>query len=197
MLLSGVNRRIQKPGQLLGIETFGDCGEAAHVAEQQRHVAGLAAEFQLGRVGGETRDEGGRHVMREGMANPVSLPLGAQENKERAGKVDGGERDGGIDRIDQPAERGEGVPGDANHRRNRRAAKYGAAQRAGAIDQHGDDHAKGQNVDELGGRGEIGPLQIFALQDLLDGLSVQLDAGHGGFERRRSQVEEALRRWCR
>src|SRR4029077_17972755 len=102
---------VQEAGQLLGIETSRDRGEAAYVAEQQRHVAGLAAEFQLRRVSGEARHEGGRHVMRETLTHAVSATLGAQVDKERAGVINGGERDRSVDRIDQPAERRERVPG--------------------------------------------------------------------------------------
>ena len=99
----------------------------------------------------------------------------------------------GIDRIDQPAEGVEGVPGDADDRGDRGAAQHGAAERAQAIDEEGDEGAEHEDVEELGGGGEIGPLQEGALQDLLDGLGVERDAGDRGFERRRSQIEQARR----
>ena len=53
--------------------------------------------------------------------------------------------------------------------------------------------AEHEDVEELGGRGEIGPLQEGALQDLLDGLGVEGDAGNRGFERRRPEIEQACR----
>ena len=43
------------------------------------------------------------------------------------------------------------------------------------------------------GVAKSGAEQEGALQDLLDGLGVQLDAGHGSFERRRPEIEQARR----
>ena len=53
--------------------------------------------------------------------------------------------------------------------------------------------AEHEDVEELGGGGEIGPLQKGPLQDLLDGLGVEGDAGNGGLKRRRSEIEQARR----
>ena len=43
------------------------------------------------------------------------------------------------------------------------------------------------------GVAKSGRCRIAALQNLLDGLSVKLDPGNGGFERRRSEIEQARR----
>ena len=125
------------------------------------------------------------------MADAVALSLGAQEHKQRSGEVDGGERNRRVDRIDQPAQGIESVPGHADDGRDGDAANHGAARCTKAIDQEGDEHAKRQDIEKLGRRGEVRPLEEGALQDLLDGLRVQLDAGYRGFQRRRAKVEQA------
>ena len=101
---------VQEMRQLLGVESFRDGGEAAHVAEEESHVACLAAELEPRRVVGQALDKRRRHVVREGIAYAIPLPLGAQEHEHGAGEVDRGQRDGGIDRIDEPAQSIERVP---------------------------------------------------------------------------------------
>ena len=125
------------------------------------------------------------------MADAVALALGAQEHEQGSGKVDRSKSNRRVDRIDQPAQGIEGVPGHADDGRDGDAAKHGAARSAKAIDQDGDEKAKHEDVEKLGRRGEVRPLEEGALQDLLDGLGMQLDAGHRGFERRRAKVEKA------
>ncbi len=182
---------VEKMRELLGVKSLGDRGKAAHVAEQQRHVALLAAKLEPRWVAGKPLHQGRRHIVAEGVAHAVPLALGAQEHEQSSGEVDSGEGDRGVDRIDQPAEGIEGVPGHADDGRDGYAAKHGAARRAKAIDQDRDEKTKHQDVEKLGRRGEVRPLEEGALQDLLDGLRVQLDARHRGFERRCPQVEQA------
>ena len=66
-------------------------------------------------------------------------------------------------------------------------------KRSQAIDEDGDDGAEHEDVKELGRRCEVGTLQEGTLQDLLQRLGMQLDTGDRGFERGRSQVEQARR----
>ena len=189
----GREQGIQEAGELLGVEPLGDGGEAAHVAEQQRHVARLAAELEPRRIVGQPLDQSRRHIVGEGVTHPVPLALGAQKHEQSAGEIDRGERDGRIDGIDQPAEHVEGIPGDTDHAGDGETAQNRAAGRAEAIDEHGDQRAEHEDKEELGGRGEVGPLQEAALQDLLDSLGVERDAGHRSIERGGSEIEQTCR----
>ena len=185
----GREQFVQEARQLFGVEALGDRGEAAHVAEEKRHVASLASELQPPRLVGEPLDEGRRHVMAEGVAHAVPLALGAQENEQHTGQIDRGKGDGWIDGIDQPAEGVEGVPGDSQHRGGGDAAEHGAADSARAVNEGGNEESKHQNIEKLGGGGEVGPEQEGALQDLLDGLGMQLHPRHRRFKGRRPEIE--------
>ena len=102
---------VEEGDQLLRRQPLGDVGEAAHVGEQHRHLARLAAELQLVVVARQLLDQRRGDVMSEGGAHAAALALGGDVAGERGREIDEQHGDRGVDRIEQVAGVGVGEPG--------------------------------------------------------------------------------------
>ena len=92
---------IDEAGQRLRVHALGPAREAAHIGEQQRQLAALAAKLETGRICGEPLDERGGHVVTEGGADAPTLGLGQCVPNAGADHVDGGERQRGKHWVEE------------------------------------------------------------------------------------------------
>ena len=122
---------VDEARQPLGIEALREGGEAADVAEHERHLAHRAAELEPLGMARELLDDGGCEIAAERDAHAPALGLGAQEQRRRGREVDEEYDDRGEDRVDQQLVGGKGVPGDGERRCHGGQAQYCAPARAG------------------------------------------------------------------
>ena len=135
------------------LEGLRDGGEAAHVAEQDRHVAHFAAQHELlGRIG-QLLDQGRRNVLAEGTADSAPIRLFAEiidEQQGREGCEDRNHREG---KVEQQSLLTEEIPGPGRHRRGGEQAKRKHGHRADdrrKHDENGADDGRGQDLGQVG-----------------------------------------------
>jgi hypothetical protein len=105
---------VDQSGQFLGIELFGNPGEAADVGEQDREIAHAPAEHQKLGMAAQLVDQDRRHVAAERVPHEALLALRPNISEQRAGEIDEQDHEAGKERVDQIGEMGEAIPGDSD-----------------------------------------------------------------------------------
>ncbi len=178
-------KAVHEMRQRLGIELFRKAGEAAYVAEHDRHGSRLAAELEPLGMGGELFDIVRRHVVRERAPDLALARLGAQMAEQRGDEIDHSDYRPGIDRVDQQLSVLEGEPRRPEGDGHRGAPEHRARHRADprqAEYQPGPDQQREQ---DFGPDRPVGPNQKGLLEDLLQQLRVDFDPGNVGCDRGR------------
>ena len=182
---------VHEGGEPLGVEAFGQGGEALHVGEKDADGAPLAAEPQVAGFAQEAVDHVVRKVLAEGLAQPGALAafgfVGQGEPRKRAGQGGGhGSRHGQED-----AGR---VQGHGRRRRDghRSGDAGGLAQGMRAGQQGGGGGSRGCQAAE-NDRGEAGLAQEISGDEVVREGGVHFGARHGGVHRTGDPVHQAGR----
>ena len=171
-----------------------DRGEAADVAEHDRHVARLAAEHELLRRLRKLLDQRRRKILTERRADLAPLRLLLDEIGEHQRQIDqqaGQQRKG---EIDQQLLFREQVPGRADQQRDEGGAEQQQQDRAQDRRQPDDGDAHHERRAQFHADGIVRLRQHRVAQDAFQHLGVDFDARHGGIVGRGLQIEQAGRR---
>src|ERR1035437_8507832 len=168
-------------------------GEAAHVAEQDRHVAILAAERQRFMRFSQLLDQRRGEILAEGGTDTAALDLLAEIIDEDQRQINGESRKERKSGVEQNPLLGEEVPGTGRQPRGQggtygehhRGPKNGPERNDGETDQDRHTHFGGDRIIRIDQDG--------IRQHVFQHLHMHFDAGHRWIDRGRYDVAQADR----